>query len=68
MTTEWRLISTAPDDGSSFLGFEYDSDGKPCFYSCYCSDGGKRWFIAASMGDVDYYVKPTHWKPHDDPP
>lgn len=65
MTMEWQDMKTAPKDGSKFLAFEYDSDGSPAYYSCYYHNG---WFFTASIGDSDYFVDPSHWKPHDDPP
>ena len=79
--TEWRLIETAPTDGTHILAygkvFNAPDDDDEIITTVYCDgrvyyDGigeGPRWALVAIVvwaeGD-DFY--PTHWMPLPNPP
>lgn len=67
----WQPIKTAPMDGTKLWAYNPDNDGTSACYSCFYDrpclypDGA---FIAASVGDTDYFAEPTHWMPLPEPP
>lgn len=64
---EWQPISTAPKDGTVFLGYKRGQ-----FRECYKvpRDDCDMWCFGGTSGADDLFpnIKPTHWMPLPKPP
>jgi hypothetical protein len=62
---EWRLIESAPRDGTHFLGYDPSLFGR---WIVWWEDGG--WYIDAGSQDGSGYknMPVTHWMPLPAPP
>ena len=63
MNNNWQPISTAPKDGTPFLGIGFHSMGSYQLVTCYSTAG--EWIDTAGAG-VPY--DPEFWQPLPEPP
>jgi hypothetical protein len=65
--SEWRLIETAPTDGTIILGYR---DGKVREAHRVPRDDCEMWVFGGSSGSTEIapQLKPTHWMPLPEPP
>jgi hypothetical protein len=63
--SDWRDISTAPDDGEMILAF-WAASGLMSIV--YCSDEIEQHGFRFCLEDGAYVSTPTHWMPLPDPP
>lgn len=57
--SEWQLIETAPQDGSSILAWEAESNMR-----CVAAYYNNGWW----KDQRGQFFKPTHWMPLPEPP